>query len=102
MNSGTLFVRSNEELADVSHGSWPSARLSWETTSRSAPLPFPAEFTDKIVNIAPIIRPELKSPDSRNFTDFSVTEVLIDLADPGPLVEGIKVDVYCQAGNDAQ
>jgi hypothetical protein len=59
------------------------------------------EFTDKIVNIAPIIRPELKSPDSRNFTDFSVTEVPTDLADPGPLVEGMKVDVYCP-GNDAR
>ena|SRR5271156_34961 len=61
------------------------------------------EFTGKIVNIAPIIRPgHIKSPESRNLTDFSVTEVLIDLADPGPLVEGMKVDVYFQAGSDAQ
>ncbi len=36
------------------------------------------------------------------FTDFSVAEVLIDLADPGPLVDGMKVDVYFQAGSDAQ
>jgi hypothetical protein len=61
------------------------------------------EFTGKVVNIAPIIRPgHIESPESRNLTDFSVTEVLIDLADPGPLVEGMKVDVYFQAESDAQ
>ncbi len=61
------------------------------------------EFPGKIVNIAPIIRPgHIKSPESRNLTDFSVMEVLIDLADPGPLVEGMKVDVYFQAASDAQ
>ena len=61
------------------------------------------EFAGKIVNIAPIIRPgHIKSPESRNLTDFNVTEILIDLADPGPLVEGMKVDVYFQAGSDAQ
>jgi hypothetical protein len=31
-----------------------------------------------------------------------VMEVLIDLGDPGPLVVGMKVDVYFQAGSDAQ
>jgi HlyD family secretion protein len=61
------------------------------------------EFTGKIVNIAPIIRPgHIKSPESRNLTDFNVTELLVDLADPGPLVEGMKVDVYFEAGRDSQ
>ena len=61
------------------------------------------EFTGKIVNIAPIIRPgHIKSPKSHNLTDFNVIEVLIDLADPGPLVEGMKVDVYFQGAGDAQ
>jgi HlyD family secretion protein len=61
------------------------------------------EFTGKIVNIAPIFRPgRIKSPESRNLTDFNVTEVLIDLAEPGRLVEGMKVDVYFQAASDAQ
>ena len=32
----------------------------------------------------------------RNLTDFSVVEVLIELADPGPLAVGMKVDVYFQ------
>jgi HlyD family secretion protein len=61
------------------------------------------EFAGKVVNIAPIIRPgRINSPESRNLTDFSVFEVLIDLADPGPLADGMKVDVYFQAGSNAQ
>jgi HlyD family secretion protein len=61
------------------------------------------EFAGKVVNIAPIIRPgRINSPESRNLTDFSVFEVLIDLADPGPLADGMKVDVYFQAGSKAQ
>jgi HlyD family secretion protein len=61
------------------------------------------EFVGTVVNIAPIIRPpRINSPESRNPTDFSVMEVLIDLADPGPLVVGMKVDVYFQAGSDTQ
>jgi HlyD family secretion protein len=61
------------------------------------------EFAGTVVNIAPIIRPgRINSPESRNLTDFSVMEVLIDLADPGPLVVGMKVDVYFQAGSNTQ
>jgi hypothetical protein len=33
---------------------------------------------------------------TRNLSDFSVTDVLIELADPGPLLVGMKVDVYFQ------
>ena len=33
---------------------------------------------------------------SRNFSDFSVTDVLVELSDPGPLLVGMKVDVYFQ------
>jgi len=52
-------------------------------------------FAGKITAIAPLIRPaRLNSPASRNLSDFSVTEILIDLIDPGPLVAGMNVDVY--------
>ncbi len=52
-------------------------------------------FAGKITAIAPLIRPaHLNSPASRNLSDFSVTEILIDLIDPGPLVAGMNVDVY--------
>jgi HlyD family secretion protein len=30
----------------------------------------------------------------RNMTDVDVVEVLIELSEPGPLVVGMKVDVY--------
>lgn len=53
------------------------------------------EFAGKVAAIAPLVHPgRLNSPGSRNLTDFSVTEVLIDLAEPGPLLSGMNVDVY--------
>jgi hypothetical protein len=36
----------------------------------------------------------ISSRDQRNLTDVSVAEVVIDLAEPGPLAVGMKVDVY--------
>jgi Barrel-sandwich domain of CusB or HlyD membrane-fusion len=54
------------------------------------------EFTGKVVSIAPLVQPaRINSPGSRNLSDFSVTDVLIELSDPGPMV-GMKVDVYFQ------
>lgn len=61
------------------------------------------EFAGKVAAIAPIIQGgHINSPGSRNLTDYSVTEVMIDLADPGPLVVGMKVDVYFQPDSTAQ
>lgn len=52
-------------------------------------------FAGKVATIATLVEPaRLNSPTSRNLTDFSVAEVLIDLADSGPLVAGMNVDVY--------
>jgi HlyD family secretion protein len=52
-------------------------------------------FAGKVATIATLVEPaRLNSPSSRNLTDFSVAEVLIDLADSGPLVAGMNVDVY--------
>ncbi len=52
-------------------------------------------FAGKVIAIAPLIQPgRLNSSGARNLTDFSVTEVLIDLTDPGPLLPGMNVDVY--------
>jgi Barrel-sandwich domain of CusB or HlyD membrane-fusion len=54
------------------------------------------EFAGKVVSIAPLVQPaRINSPGSRNLSDFSVTDVLIELSDPGPMV-GMKVDVYFQ------
>jgi hypothetical protein len=39
---------------------------------------------------------------SGNLTDFGVTDVLIELTDPGPLLVGMKVDVYFQIETASQ
>jgi HlyD family secretion protein len=55
------------------------------------------EFSGKVAAIAPLVQPgHINSPGSRNLSDFSVTEVLIDLDDAGPLLVGMKVDAYFQ------
>jgi HlyD family secretion protein len=52
-------------------------------------------FAGKVTAIAPLIQPaRLNSPGSRNLTDFSINEVLVDLNEPGPLLAGMNVDVY--------
>ena len=53
------------------------------------------EFAGKVSAIAPIVQAgHINSPGSRNLADFDVTEVEIDLDDPGPLMVGMKVDAY--------
>jgi HlyD family secretion protein len=53
------------------------------------------EFVGKVGAIAPIVRMgRISSPASGHLTDFSVNEILIELDDPGPLLVGMKVDVY--------
>ena len=53
------------------------------------------EFTGKVASIAPIVRlGRISSPESGHLTDFSVNEVLVQLDNPGPLLVGLKVDVY--------
>jgi HlyD family secretion protein len=52
-------------------------------------------FAGKVAAIAPLIQPaRLNSPGSRNVTDFSINEVLVDLNEAGPLIAGMNVDVY--------
>jgi HlyD family secretion protein len=52
-------------------------------------------FAGKVAAIAPLVQPaRLVSPGSRNLTDFSINEVVVDLNEPGPLIAGMNVDVY--------
>jgi len=61
------------------------------------------EFAGKVAAIAPIVQAaRITVPESRNLTDLNVAEVLIDLAEPGPLVVGMKVDAYFQREGAAQ
>jgi HlyD family secretion protein len=58
------------------------------------------EFAGKVLSIAPIVQSSRIGPrDQRNLTDVSVAEVVVDLAEPGPLTVGMKVDVYFRYDN---
>ena len=52
------------------------------------------EFTGKVYSVAPLVEPSRSSRGQRNQSDVDVVEVLVDLAEPGPLAVGMKVDVY--------
>jgi HlyD family secretion protein len=52
------------------------------------------ELVGKVTFIAPLVEPSRSSRGQRNQTDVDVVEVLVDLAEPGPLAVGMKVDVY--------
>jgi len=61
------------------------------------------EFAGKVLSIAPIVQSSrISSRDQRNLTDVSVAEVVVDLAEPGPLTVGMKVDVYFRYDNPRQ
>jgi HlyD family secretion protein len=61
---------------------------------RSAAFPG-RDFAGKVSSIAPIIRPgSFGARGQSGFTDIDVAEAVVELAAPGPLIVGMKVDVY--------
>jgi len=53
------------------------------------------EFEGKVASIEQIVGPSrMNARGPRKFSDIDVMEVLVDLADPGPLVPGMQADVY--------
>jgi HlyD family secretion protein len=53
------------------------------------------EFAGKVSSISPIVDAgRINARDQRGLSDVRVVEVLVDLAEGGPLVVGMKVDVY--------
>jgi HlyD family secretion protein len=52
------------------------------------------EFAGKVAFISPLVEASRNSRGQRNQTDVDVVEVLVDLAEPGPLAVGMKADVY--------
>ena len=53
------------------------------------------DIAGTVSSIAPIIEAgRIGARGQRNLTDVNVAEVVVDLAEPGPLVVGMKVDVY--------
>ena len=61
---------------------------------RSAAFPG-RDFAGKVSSIAPIIGPgSFGARGQSNFTDIDVAEVVVELSAAGPLIVGMKVDVY--------
>jgi HlyD family secretion protein len=61
------------------------------------------EFAGTVSFIAPLVEPaRAVARDQRNATDVDVVQVLIDLAEPGPLATGMKVDVYFRPEGSAR
>jgi HlyD family secretion protein len=53
------------------------------------------EIAGKVSLIAPIVdAARISQRGQRSMTDVNVVEVMVDLAEPGPLAVGMKVDVY--------
>jgi HlyD family secretion protein len=53
------------------------------------------EFTGKVSSVAPIVDAgRISARDQRGLSDVRVVEVLVDLAEGGPLAVGMKVDVF--------
>jgi HlyD family secretion protein len=58
------------------------------------------EFAGKVASIAPIVEASsINARGLRTLTDINVMEVMVDLTDPGPLMVGMRVDVFFRADN---
>lgn len=55
------------------------------------------DVAGKVSSVAPLVQPgRTATLNQRSLTDVDIVEVMIDLAEPGPLIAGMKVDVYFQ------
>ena len=61
------------------------------------------EFAGTVASISPLVEPSRDNARSqRNQTDVDIVEVMIDLAEPGPLAVGMRADVYFRYGSTQQ
>jgi HlyD family secretion protein len=88
-NLSTLNVRAEldeRDVAEIKVGQAVSIR---------APAYADKEFAGTVASIAPLVEPSrLTSRATGSRTDVDAVEVLVKLAQPGPLTTGMKVDVY--------
>ncbi len=85
--------------AELDERDFAGIKVGQTALVRSAAFP-QREFAGKVLSVAPIVQSSrISSRDQRNATDVSVAEVLVDLAEPGPLTVGMKVDVYFRRDN---
>jgi HlyD family secretion protein len=77
-------------------------RVGQRVLVRTAAFPG-REFDGKVGSIGSIVGPgRINARGARKFSDVDVVEVVVDLADPGPLVVGQQVDVYFSAQRSDQ
>jgi HlyD family secretion protein len=61
------------------------------------------DIAGKVSFVAQLVQTGRNSTvNQRSMTDVDVVEVLVDLSEPGPLIAGMKVDVYFQKDNGGQ
>ena len=95
-NLSALRVRAEVDERDVTE-----IKVGQSVSVRAAAFPG-REFAGRVSSIAPLVEPaRLGSRGQANRSDVDVVEVLIDLAQPGPLAVGMKVDVYFGQENAA-
>jgi HlyD family secretion protein len=88
-NLSALRVRAEVDERDIA-----GIKVGQSVSVRAAAFPG-REFAGRVSSIAPLVEPaHLDSRGQANRSDVDVVEVLIDLAQPGPLAVGMKVDVY--------
>jgi HlyD family secretion protein len=71
-----------------------SIEVGQAVSVRTAAFP-DREFEGRVSSIAPLVEPgRLEASGTHNQSDVDVVEVMVELVRPGPLVVGMKADVY--------
>jgi HlyD family secretion protein len=88
-NLSTLNVRAELDERDIAE-----IKVGQVASVRAAAFP-DREFAGTVISIAPVVEPSrLSARGSNNRADVDAVEVLVKLNQPGPLVTGMKVDVF--------
>jgi HlyD family secretion protein len=88
-NLSTLNVRAELDERDISE-----IKVGQAASVRAAAFPG-KEFAGTVTSIAPLVEPSrLGARGQSNRADVDAVEVVVKLAQPGPLTAGMKVDVY--------
>jgi HlyD family secretion protein len=88
-NLSTLNVRAELDERDIGE-----IKIGQSASVRAAAFPG-REFAGTVTSIAPLVEPSrLGSRGPGNRSDVDAVDVVVKLAQPGPLTTGMKVDVY--------
>jgi HlyD family secretion protein len=88
----SLRVRAELDERDIG-----KVRTGQRAVVRAAAFPG-REFEGKVASTAQIVGPgRISARGARKLSDVDVLEVVVDIAEPGPLVVGMQVDVYLSA-----